>query len=399
MSNQKTELPNLNKYSYDIFVKKTYSSSSPLSSDLPSRLNTDSVTYNDDVPKVLSNTLRSARKNISSLPIKNEELIFMSNKDVPQATSGMLSDTSPAPIDQNMLYSPTSDDEIIPNPRLLSDTSDMNNINKNVMYSPTSDDSQLNNVSANFDWKNTPLYFSQIDMDVSWMDKKDQSNSLIFGNVAEFFGFGSEKKPVPVVFDFKKAIHVSKKICKFAELVNNPNKQKSNIVQSISSRGFPNAVMSSVEPGKFSYPIFGSVIFCLKFKEQPVIVDVGTITKENYGSLNNQNADIVLYNAGWCKQQFEMKRALLFNLSKVDVTELHLCKCECALGNIRGHAMLKILNSSSDESRFNKKYIDILCELYKNGNLKVEKVQSGGNNKTDRNLINEYKKKYINNKL
>lgn len=472
MSNYRPDLPKNNTdfnniFSNDIFLKKDSlgKTSSPISSDLPSKLDTDSIlNYDQQAPSninqnnnnysqqflsnknninngnnynqppssnmnynynqqrqsnmnqfdSLSDTSNDNQSKINQMQLSNlsptsEQSQF---QQVQPSQPNIYSNTSPINNDfQNVTNSPTSDENTITNKINynkenipLSETSNMNNVEMSRIYSPTSEEPMYNNkqtdlpVGNMFDennWKNLKFYITQIDMDIAWIDYKDQSNSLIFGNIAEFFGYNANKKPTPVVFDIKKAMHVADKICKLAKIVYNPEKRNMMISKYKTLEKMPEAILSSVEPNKFSYPIFGSVIFCLKFKEKPIIANIGTISKEQYKLLKDKtNFDIVLYKAGWNSKGFGAERAVIYDLSKVEITEVHLHKCDSALGD-NGYAILKILSTSSQEKRFAAKYIDLLRRLSVEKTIKINLFdQQPDANKNLYNEYNEYNNKY-----
>lgn len=357
-----------------VFITKP-KTSSPASADLPSNFQTDSMQYGI-----------STTSNANFIPLQNMSPTSDSNATMKMPTNQYtnLSTTSQErPGSINTTLSPTSS---------MGNTMYNNNTQKNLYFSNTSSEipkQQMNNLSEtsemtginainqnNFNWKNDVLYFSQIDMDIAWLDKKNDSNPLLFGDLAEFFGMESNKQPLPVVCDFKKAVDVAHKICNFSLFVNDP-KQRNEF--SSKEKPLPNVIMSSVEKNKYSYPIFGSIIFALKFKEEPMVIDIGSISQNQYKMINNKsNYDIVFYNSQWNDKNYGKCRAVIFNLNKIEITDIYLKTFDCAIGGAKGLALLKILNSSSNEERFQTKYTDLLEYLYKNGghvNLKEYELQ------------------------
>ena len=377
-------LPQNNMLPIDnIFVRKDEKMISPTSSDLPSKLGTDN-------PNVFSDTS-------SQMPVN--PYMNMSPTSDSQFKNDMYSTTSQnlMPNNPNMMFSATSNNSIPNNNMMFSATSNNSVPNNNMMFSATSNDLMPNNnmmlsatseaspafqrnvdprtfVSQNkFDWKKDILYFSQIDMDIAWMDKKNDSNSLLFGDLADFFGVGGNKQPLPVVCDFKKAVDVAHKICKYSFFVNDAKKRDVFAKE----KQIPNVIMSSVEKDKYTYPLFGSVIFGLKFKQEPTIKDLGTIDRSKYNLLSeNSTYDIVFYNAQWNEKDHGKTRAVIYNLNKVDITDIYLKCFDCAVGGTKGMAILKILNTSSQESRFSSKYVNLLEYLYKNGHVNLKEYES-----------------------
>lgn len=332
-----------------IFIKKNKINSSPLSSDLPSRLDFDTARTNGstssfspkiEMYKVMSDT------SIENNKMPNNKLYILSHTspDKDNNKPYILSDTSTDHNNKSYILSETSPDH--------------DNNNKLYMFSETSVDpknrlyaqqNMLNN------WENQNYYFTQLDMDIAWMDNKNDSNTLLFGDLIKFFGKNS-RVPLPVVSDYEKAVDVAEKICKYAYYVNNPKKTDL----------FPGDkfVKSSVEKNKYSYPIFGSVIFTMRFKEKPNILNIGKIEKSDYQKIfENGDADMIIYTTSWDNKE----RAVVFNVSKLDITDVNLKTFDCALGSVKGLAMLKILELSSNENRFNSKYINMLEKLCMEG--------------------------------
>lgn len=349
----------------NIFLKRGGATQeSTMSSDLPAKLDSIANINLVDIPlpsqtaQILSATSPVNTENVTNLSSTSEDVPaapISAVATVPQ-TMAMIESESGAPL--------SPDNPIQP-------------IEENKKVEIRNDDLPVTVNVPGFNWKDATFYFAQIDMDIAWMDKIGGSNSLIFGNIAEFFS-GSDKKPIPVVTDIRKAVKVGKKLCKFAEMVYDPSKRN---VEYKSSQIFPNAIMSSTEQGKYSYPIYGSVVFCLKFMEEPTVADVGGINKDQYNMIKDKgDVDIVLYNANWSKYDSEKKRAVIFEsgLSKLKVVEVSLHKFSCAIGEGKGSAILKILGTSSEESRFAQKYIDLLEKLNKENSVKIVDNQSGG---------------------
>lgn len=299
-----------------IFIKKNQNNTSALSSDLPSKFELSDSQTSLFSPKVVVIDL--------SATSPSEPYINKTIYDSQQ--------TSP--------YEPHALHNIGMHENQLSQTSpDINDIK----------------LESDEKWKNQNYYFAQIDMDIAWMDKKNDSDTLLFGDLIKHFGKNT-KIPLPVVSDYNKAVDVGHKICKYAYYANDPKKR--NI--------FPGDkyVKSSVEKDKYSYPLFGSVIFTMKFKEKPKIVNLGTINKSDYKKIfDYQNSDLVLYTTSWDKKD----RAIIFNISKLDITDIDLKTFDCALGGVKGSAMLKILSSSSNENRFSAKYVNLLEKLCTEG--------------------------------
>lgn len=220
----------------------------------------------------------------------------------------------------------------------------------------------LNNVTNNVNWRNLTFYFAQIDMDISWFDRMDKSNSLLFGDMMKYFNIRSSRTPLPVVCDIAKAVDVAEKICKLADISNNPEKPKTINI---------NAISSSVEKGKLSYPLFGSVIFALRFKKEPTIKYIGKIGKKDYPRIAKENkTDLVLYDNIDGNEQNKC-RAIIFDVSKLEVVDIYLKKFDCAIGGSKALAMLKILATSSNETRFKDKYIKMLQYLNYNPQLNL----------------------------
>ena len=59
-------------------------------------------------------------------------------------------------------------------------------------------------------------------------------------------------------------------------------------------------------------------------------------------------------------------------MAKLQVTDIYLKTFECAIGGAKALALLKILNTSSQENRFATKYTDLLEYLYKNGHVNLK---------------------------
>lgn len=408
MMNNRPDIPKLGNnlnYPQNVFLKKNQNITSPISSDLPSKFGIDSLNSNTD-PRVniMSETSPydyNPRQNnfysstSSEDPNSNKTKYFTKTSN--RKYTNQFSDTSSEMPNRNSLYSQTSPMNTSDNGMMYSQTSPMPHISNKYQYSDTSSDYNMPNKNIsqtsdapinmpnnyfnnnlndnnynNFDWKNMTLYFSQIDMDISWMDKKNESNSLLFGDLAEFFGFGSPKKPLPVVCDINKAVDVAQKICKYALYINDPIK-KNSLIKEYKSEKNKNieGIESSTEKDKFSYPIFGSVIFALKFTEKPSIINIGNINKDNYNMVTNKsNYDVVLYNASWDQNDSNTCRAVIFNMNKIEVTDIYLKQSDCAIGGAKGLALLKILKDT--DSRFNSKYIKLLEYLYNNGQVNLK---------------------------
>lgn len=327
-----------------IFIKKYKSDSSPLSSDLPSKLELDTT-------KINTNTSSFSPKPPSNLmsDTSHENIINDKNKKY-----YAMSDTSPDNAKEKLyILSETSPDHEIKRLDILSETSVENTNTYPRVYSDTSPN--YGNGLANEDWRNKNYYFTQLDMDIAWMDNMNDSNTLLFGDLIKYFGKNS-KIPLPVVSSYEKAIEVAEKICKYAYYVNNPKK-----TELFSGDKY---VKSSVELNKYSYPIFGSVIFTMKFKEKPKILNIGVTNKSDYQKIfENKDADMIIYTTSWDNKE----RAVVFNMSKLYITDINLKTSECALGSVKGLAILKILGSSSNENRFKPKYINLLEKLCMEG--------------------------------
>lgn len=336
-----------------IFIKKYEANSSPLSSDLPSKLEIDTIKTNASTssfsPKIATFGL------ISDTSPEKDFYGKMHTYNQKNGKSYMLSETSPDQSNNRpYILSETSPDYQYDRSRIFSETSPDHDGSRSRTLSDTSIDQNEAKQYMN-DWENKNYYFSQLDMDIAWIDNKNDSNTLLFGDLIKYFG-KSARVPLPVVSDYDKAIDVAEKICRYAYYVNNPKKTDL----------FPGDkfVKSSVEKNKYSYPIFGSVIFTMKFKEKPKILNIGRADKSDYGKIfENKDADMIIYTTNWDNKE----RAVIFNVSKLDITDINLKTFECALGSVKGLAMLKILGSSSNEDRFKPKYINLLEKLCMEG--------------------------------
>ena len=311
-----------------IFIKKNPNNMSSLSSDLPSKFEMSDNGTSPHIPRTI---------------------IIEHSATSPDEIYG--SQTSPSgPTNNNLLYnSQTSPGNPYVTAGIMSQTS------------PDQDGKENNIDRGNYDWKNQNYYFTQLDMDIAWMDKKNDSETLLFGNLIKYFGKNT-KIPLPVVTDYSKAVDVAGKICKYAYFANDPKKNEL----------FPGDkfVKSSVEKDRCSYPLFGSVIFTMKFKEKPTITNLGIINKSQYNKiLDHQNSDLVLYTTEGDRKN----RAVIFNTSKLDITDIDLKTFDCALGSVKGLAILKILSTSSNENRFSAKYVDLLKKLCtEGGHIKIK---------------------------
>ena len=212
-------------------------------------------------------------------------------------------------------------------------------------------------------------YFAQVDMDLAWMDNITANSPLLFGDITSILSSKDTNSHISVVLDFEKAIEVGEKICKYAELIHHPLKQNKFTSEKI--------LTSSSEPGKYSYPLFGMVIFGLKFKNTAVIENIGKINKDQYYLIKerlNKNIDVIEYIPTWQTDNFtNKKRAIIFSSAfpKLEITDIYLKESSCALGRIKGSAMLQILETSSNENRFGPKYTNLLRKLLQVGKISL----------------------------
>lgn len=385
--NNKPEIPKFNDSNFpNIFIQKPLKTTSPISSDLPSKFGSDSLNSNANsitaryMPQsMFSNTSSINNPMLPNLSETSSDQGLMNKGLMNRSQKSLYSNTSSQVPPENMILSATSD----ANP-LYSQTSPIINT-PNVLDSETSPDMPQTNIKENIgtnkpNFKNMTLYFTQPDTEVSWYDRKEQSNSILFGDLADFFGMSNAVKPLPVVCDINKAAEVAQKICKYALYINDPIKRETLIKEFKADKQIFDGLESSVESGKYAFPIFGSVIFALKFIEEPSTINLGTINKNNYKLLTEKSDyDLVFYNVSWDDKNTNNCRAVIFNTNKIQVTDIYLKQSECAIGGAKGLAMLKLLNGSSNETRFDTKYIKLLEHLYNNGHVNLKTYQE--NNK------------------
>lgn len=301
-------------------------------------------------------------------------------------------------LDNNTLFSETSPFTNYDNDIALSNTSEMSggtmkyNIDdlfsgKITVNNSGTQNNDFKNIGNLIKWQDLTLYFTQPDTELAWIDNIQKSNSILFGDLPEFIRKTNINnlipnsadlstaldrpnfKPLPVVCNIEKASQVADKICKYALYINDPVKRQSLKTDFNVEKRITDGIESSVESDKYAFPIFGSIIFTIKFKSEPKILYLGTIDKNSYNLvIQDKSYDVVIYNVPNEKDC----RAIIFNLNLIHVTEVHLRKSDCALGGVKGLAMLKILSTSSTDIRFSNKYANMLVDLYDNGHVKLE---------------------------